>query len=779
MENIVNNNNNNQTDDFDFKNIFKIGLKYWYLFVILPILCVIVVFVVKKFTVPQFTSTASILVKWDEAINSSRLLNLSGVTELFGDENQIDDEIKIIKSRRLFSVLVEELNLQTETYIKKDMLYRLMYKNEPLVTVFPQDFVNNIRGRLTIYVSKHSEESFTFKFEMIENKVKTIEKHTVKSLDEPIKTKWGDFSFVEQQKFMPEQDKNYNLKIVTYSFKGMVARMGSQVSVARSSKGSSILLFSITSSNSRRNEDILNKFMLIYQHDKVSDQNKISRQMAEFITERLGFISGELKDVEQEVEDYMKKHNLANISVQSREIIERSSDYDKQIANVEMQLLLIGFIESYLQKASTTDLLPANTGVQVTGVNDMIKSYNDLVLSYQKASVSATAENPVIIKLLSEINTLKNNILQTINNYKKSAEITKNDLRRKSNDYISQIRDVPTIQREFTGISRQQQIKETLFVFLLQKREEVELSLAMATSSAKIVEPAYTTSSPTGMGFSKMAALGFVIGLILAAAIVYLLQFFKDKISSLDELKHYTKLPIIGSLPLNKDNDNVAITSEKPSILGEKFRMIRTNLSFIMQSKESNKVVLVTSSSPAEGKTFISINLALSLALIGKKVALLGLDIRKPRLAKYLGIKTFPGITNFISDASVSLQYIEQKLEINKNVSVFVGGTIPPNPSELLYNERIDLMIDELRKNFDYIIIDTAPIGILTDTFILNRIADAVIFVVKAGVARYSDVKNLNELVENKKFTNVSVLLNNSEEGKLSSKYGHYGYYGY
>jgi len=397
---------------------------------------------------------------------------------------------------------------------------------------------------------------------------------------------------------------------------------------------------------------------------------------------------------------------------------------------------------------------------------------------YQKQLMSATPENPMLVKLLSQINTLKENILRSMSNYRKSAAITKNDLKRKSDSYLSQIKEVPTLQREFTDILRQQQIKETLFVFLLQKREEAQISLAMATSSAKIVEPAHTGANPKTIGFSKMAMFAFVIGLILAAAIIYLLQFFKDKISSLDELKHHTKLPIIGTLPLNKDVDYVPIASEKRSILGEKFRMIRTNLSFIMQNKDS-KVVLITSSLPAEGKTFISINLALSLALIGKKVALLGLDIRKPRLAKYLNIKTTPGITNFISDESISWQDVAQKLEINKNVFAFVGGTIPPNPSELLYNERLDLLIDDLRKNFDYIIIDSAPVGVLTDTFILNRIADAVIFVVKAGVARYSDIKNLNELAENKKFTNVSVLLNNSEEGKVGSKYGHYGYYGY
>jgi len=774
MENIVNN-NNNQTNDFDVKYIIKIALKYWYLFVILPILCVAVAAVVKQFTLPEFTSTASILIKSEDASLSKQFLSMSN--GLFGSrEGEIDDEITVIKSNRLFSVLVESLNLRTETYIRKNMLYHLMYQNEPLLTVFPQNFINNAKGRLTIYISKNSDTSFSFKFEHIENKTKTIEKYKVNNLNEPIKTKWGNFSFVEQQKFLPEKDKNYNLKIVTYSFKGMVNRMNSHINIARNSKSSNILVFTVTSSNPKRNEDILNKLMDIYQQDKISDQNQISRQMAEFITGRLGVISEELKGAEQKVENYKRQHNIVDISTQSRDFIEKAGEYDKQIANVEIQLSLIGFIESYLKKSGATDLLPANTEIKETVINEMIKSYNALVLDYQKGLASATPENPAMVRQLSQINTMKDNILRSISNYKQSAEITKSDLKRKSGDYLSQMRNIPTKEKELVDIQRQQQIKETIFVFLLQKREDAQLSLAMATSSAKIVEPAYTSSSPKTMGFNKMAMFAFVIGLILAATIVYLLQFFKDKISSLDELKRYTKLPIIGTLPHTKNVNYLAITAEKSSILGEKFRMIRTNLSFVMKNKDS-KVVLITSSVPEEGKSFVSINMALSLALVGKKVALLGLDVRKPRLAKYLEINTTPGITNFISDETISWQNIEQNLAVNKNVSVFVGGTIPPNPSELLYNERLDLLIDELRKNFDYIIIDSAPVGILTDTFILNRIADAVIFIVRAGVARYSDVKNLNELAENKKFTNVSVLLNNAEEENIASKYGHYGYY--
>jgi capsular exopolysaccharide synthesis family protein len=481
-----------------------------------------------------------------------------------------------------------------------------------------------------------------------------------------------------------------------------------------------------------------------------------------------------LKEAEKKVEDYRKRHNIADISLQSREIIEKSSEYEKQIASTEIQLALLGFVENSLKKTDNEELLPANLGIQDAAITNMIGSYNELVYKYQQASNSATAENPIIIKLLAQIKTTKENILQSIDNFKKSAEITKTDLQRKSRDYYSKINEVPTIQREFTDISRQQQIKETLFVFLLQKREEAQLSLAMATSAAKIVEQAYTQSNPTNMGFRKIAAFAFLLGLVLALATVYVLQFFKDKISSVEELKRYTKLPLIGTLPHDKNVSYVAISIDKKrTVLGEKFRMIRTNLPFVMQN--NGKVVIVTSSVPGEGKSFVSINLAISLSLINKKVALAGLDIRKPCLGKYLGLKLVPGITNFIADEAMTLAHIEQKMSEYKNLSIFVGGTVPPNPAELLYNSRLDMFFEELREKFDYVIVDTAPTSILTDTFIVSRLSDAVVYVVKTDVARYTDIKLLNELVDEKKLQNVSVLLNSAEE---SSKYGYkYGYY--
>jgi capsular exopolysaccharide synthesis family protein len=768
--------NNNQSDDFDLKNILKIGLKYWYLFIILPIICALVAVCIKKFTVPEFTSSASLMVKWDDAINSSKMLNLPNVTNGWfgGHEGEIDDEITIIKSNRLFNILVDNLNLRTETYYKKNMLYYLLYNNEPLVAVFPQNFVKNLTGSFTIFVTKHGNDDFTFNFEFVEKKIIIKEKHRVSTLNEPIKTQWGEFSFVEQQKYLSEYGESYKLKIVTHSLKGIAGKINKEVSITRNSKSSNILVFSITSSNYVRNEVILNKLMDIYQNDKISDQNQISLQMADFITERLGLISEELKDVEEKVETYRKKHNIADISAQSHEFISKSSDYEKQIANTEIQLSLINFIETYLKKTENDDLLPANTGIQEASVNEMIKVYNELVFEYKRASASATSENPVLVRLQSKISTMKENILQSIDNYKKSAEITKSDLKRKSSDYYSKINQVPTIQREFTDIARQQQIKETLFVFLLQKREEAQLALAMATSSAKIVEAAQTGSAPKTTGLQKMVMMAIIIGLILAAAITYLIDFFNDNISSTEELRKYTKLPLIGSLPFIKNAGYLAVTaSDRASVLGEKFRMLRTNLPFVIQNKD-NKVVLITSSMPEEGKSFVSINLALSLALINKKVALLGLDVRKPRLSKYLNLNATPGVTNYISDEEISLQNIEQKTDINKNISIFVGGTIPPNPSELLYNERLDMLFEELRKKFDYIIVDSAPVGVITDTFIVGRAIDAVIYVVKAGVAKYSDIKRLNEFVDEKKIKNVSILLNNIEEDNRALKYGYY-----
>ncbi|MDR2684581.1 MAG: polysaccharide biosynthesis tyrosine autokinase, partial [Prevotellaceae bacterium] len=420
-----------------------------------------------------------------------------------------------------------------------------------------------------------------------------------------------------------------------------------------------------------------------------------------------------------------------------------------------------------------TDLIPAANDVNNSVFAQAISEYNELVLNYLRATKGGTENNPRIIQLKENIETMRANILNSIENIKRTMEITKNDLTKKSNEFSSKVKEVPTYEREYVEISRQQQIKEQLFLFLLQKREEAQLSLAMSTSSAKIVDSAYTQMMPNTMGLQKLVLIALLIGLLLAVAIVYAIEFFKDTIESKEDLKHFTKLPVIGSLPFLKDAPTIIMTAHKYDAIKEKIRLLRTQLPFILPNKE-DKVVIVTSSVAGEGKSFTALNLALSLAMINKKVALVGLDIRKPMLSKYLNISNKYGVTNFISDDNITFEDIENISELNKNLSVFVGGTIPPNPAELLYGNRMDAFFAELRSKFDYVIIDTAPARMLPDTYIISHFADAVLYVVRKGYAKFDDIKHLNGEKEEVIFNNVNILLNGVEDEGRRYYYNNY-----
>ncbi|MDR1543407.1 MAG: polysaccharide biosynthesis tyrosine autokinase [Prevotellaceae bacterium] len=775
----MDNNNNQQLpqqEEFDIKNIFKIVRKYLWLFITLPVIAVIIGVVYAKLQVPEYTTSAQLLIKSDGSNNPLNILNMmTGSSNMFGSNGELEDEILVVKSKKLLTQLIIDLDLRTDTYIKKGLTYRIAYQNEPLIAIYPQNFWKELKGGLIIDVKKKSNGTFTFNFVLVENKTKQKFKHITTSLDEPIKTPWGEFSFVEQPNFAPKGE-GYKLRIATANIKGRIAALDRAINISRLNKYSNILVFSTVSQSIPRNEAIINKLIEIYNQDKVADQNQASKQMSDFITERLALITDELKDVEKQVENYRKQHKLANIPAQANIFIQSAGEYEKQIASTDIQLSIVNFVENYLKKASNTDLIPTTSEVSNPAFVQAISEYNELVLNYLKAARGGTENNPQIIQIKEKIETMRGNILNSIDNIKRTMEITKNDLTKKSNEYSSKIKDVPTYEREYVEISRQQQIKEQLFLFLLQKREEAQLSLAMSTSSAKVIDSAYTQMQPVSIGTRKIAALALLIGLILAAGIVYLIGFFKDTIENEADLKRFTTLPIIGTLPFEKDVPQIVMTSQKHDILKEKIRMLRTYLPFVLANSESGKTVIITSSISGEGKSFTALNLAISLAMINKKVALVGLDIRKPMLSKYLNISNKYGITNFISDESLTVADIQNLSELNKNLTVFLGGTIPPNPSELLYNTRLDDLFEFLKKNFDYVIVDTAPTRMLPDTYIINRFADAVIYVVRKGFAKYEDIKHINTEQEGHTLNNINLLLNGTD--LTNSKYG-YNYYAY
>ena len=672
--------------------------------------------------------------------------------------------------------MIDELGIRTAVFKKKGLRYIEMYGGEPLTVVYPPNFEPTIRGFLSIVVNKNAKGEYLFKF-----KRKYIDKETyqcsVTSLSKPIETPWGLFTFVEHPeniKVDDEHDGSYKLKFFLSSAKSQIDTYVESINVALASKKSNAVNLSYISSCPAKNEAILNKIIDLYNLDALSDKNRMSMQMANFITERSALISTELKDAEIDVENYRREHNIANISTQSQLFLETSSEYEKRIAEADIQYSLVSFVENYLKNSTDKDLIPNNTGSEDKSLGDLIVSYNDLVLRYLRIGRSTNETNPIVEQTQNQIALLRQNILQTIRNVKKSIEITKTDLKEKNKKFTAQISDVPTMEREYVAISRQQRIKQGLYMSLLQKREETQLTLASTTESAKIIDAAYTTETAVAPKLKLLLLIAFVMGAVLGAGYLYVYASFNSRIQDKYELKHLTKSPIIGYIPFVKGTSYVVVSTEHHGVIDEMFRSIRANLKFVLKNP-NEKVMLVTSSIAGEGKSFFSINLALSLAMLNKRVALVGLDIRKPMLAKYLDVQSAPGVTNFLSDKSLQVSDIVVKASQNSNLDVYVGGTIPPNPAELLNDSRLDDLFEVLRNQYDYVIIDSAPIGLVSDTFIVNHVVDAVLYVTRQGITPREHIQNLATYVADEKLKNVSLVLNGVPETDL---YG-YGYGNY
>lgn len=765
-------------NEIDIVAIVRLLKRKWYVFLITMVAAFAVAAFYFLTKAPQYSTTATILIKTDDPMNPLQGMNFDGfmASDLLGTTKAVDDEMEILRSKKLVKQMIDELGIRTAVFKKKGMRYIEMYGGEPLTVVYPPNFETTIRGSLEIVVDKNADGKYTFKF-----KRKYIDRESYKcsvtSLAKPVKTPWGVFSFVEHPENIQVgdgQDGSYALKFKLSSSKSQIDSYVELINVELASKKSNAVSLSYTSSCPAKNEAILNKIIDLYNLDALSDKNRTSMQMANFITDRLVLISAELKEAEIDVENYRREHNIANISTQSQLFLETSSEYEKRIAEADIQYSLVSFVENYLKKSTDYDLIPNNTGIEDKSLGDLIVSYNELVLKYLRMGRSTNETNPIVEQTQHQIALLRQNILQTIRNVKKSIEITKTDLKEKNKKFTDQISDVPTMEREYVAISRQQRIKQGLYMSLLQKREETQLTLASTTESAKIIDAAYTAETPVAPKLKLLLLIAFVLGGALGAAYLYVYASFNNRIQDKHDLKHLTKLPIIGYIPFVKGTSYVVVSTQNHGVIDEMFRSIRANLKFVLKNP-NEKVMLVTSSIAGEGKSFFSINLALSLAMLNKRVALVGLDIRKPMLAKYLNVKNAPGVTNFLSDKSMKVSDIVVTSPQNANLDVYVGGTIPPNPAELLNDSRLDELFEVLRAEYDYVIIDSAPIGLVSDTFIINHVVDAVLYVTRQGITPREHVQNLAGYVSEEKLKNVSLVLNGVPETDL---YG-YGYGNY
>ena len=549
------------------------------------------------------------------------------------------------------------------------------------------------------------------------------------------------------------------------------------LSIAPTSKTTSVAVISLKNSSLQRGQDFINQLLEMYNRNTNNDKNEIAQKTAEFIDERIGIISKELGSTEANLESFKRDAGITDLTSEAQIALAGNAEYEKKSVENRTQISLVNDLRKYL-RGNEYEVLPSNVGLQDAALIGAIERYNEMLIERKRLLRTSTENNPTIVNLDTSIRAMKANVQATLEGTLQGLMITKESLDREASRYSRRISNAPGQERAYVSIARQQEIKAGLYLMLLQKREENAIALAATANNAKIIDEAIADDTPVSPKGKMIYLIALVLGIGIPVGIIYLIELTKFKIEGCADVEKLTSVPVVGDIPLtdekNDKNGSIAVFENKNNLMSETFRNIRTNLQFMLDNDQ--KVILVTSTVSGEGKSFVSSNLAISLSLLGKKVVIVGLDIRKPGLNKVFRLSNKErGITQYLSNPETDLMELVQPSDVNKNLFILPGGTVPPNPTELLARNGLDRAIETLKKNFDYVILDTAPIGMVTDTLLIGRVADLSVYVCRADYTHKAEYTLINELSFEKKLPNLCTVINGVDLKKR--KYGYY--YGY
>jgi len=753
----------NENEVIDLRQLLIKYLSKWHWFVISIVFCFIVAFLYLKITHNKYQVQTTILLRNQNSTPELSNMTMFSNMGLLGVSKEVEDEIQVLSSKTLVRQVIDSLNLGTEYYVKNGLRYDEVYPISPVQIFVSNNFNDTLKQKIILILSPTSK-GYDISFQYGESIEK---KYRVSDLSTPLSTPIGSIRFFVNGPLKSGQ----KIKIISYPLAALTNQLAASISVATVNKNSNAISISTVSPTPHKAKVMLDKLVELYNLDAIFDKNMILTNTADFIESRLRLISSELLDVELNVENYKKTHGLTDISSEAQLYLETASEYEKKLADIETQLNLVNYVESYINESKNQfNLIPANLGIKDPALQKLIEEYNVALLERMKILRSSNEQNPVITQMEQQINAIRSNIVKSIAGVKDGLVISKKDLMAYNNEFASRIKSVPTQERQFMEIKRQQQIKESLYVFLLQKREENALNLASTIPSARTIDAAYTTGSPVSPKRMIIFLLALILGLGLPILVMYLMEFFNNTVQDRKEFQKFVKAPFLGTIGLSKETENIVVKEGRTTPIVEMFRLVRSNLQFMFSDIKS-PVILVTSTISGEGKTFIATNLAMSFALMKKKVILVGVDIRNPMLAEYFNLKkNNKGLTIFLADPNCQMDEIIQPSEVHPYLDVILAGAVPPNPAELLMSQRLDELIRELKFRYDYIILDSAPIGIVSDTFQLNRLVDNTICVARLKYTPKEALHFINHTYESKKLKNMATVLNGTND------VSHYGY---
>ncbi len=766
-----------EKSNFDLKAEIYKYLAHWRWLVLGSLMGLLIAFIYNRYTIPAYETIASMMIlKEDKSVASA--LPSGGSSILAVDESNLENQIETLRSKRLVSGVIDALDLNISYFNEGKVIAVEAYENSSVIVNFvtPDSIVHDISANLL--VTPQSAESFQLtdadsEHSEIFNFGELISHRNIKFIIEPRGEVLESRNTVNIQITPIRQVANDYIERLTVAPKG---------------RAKDILSLSITGEVPEKSQDFLNTLMTNFNIDGMTDKRQVAESTADFIQNRLALISEELDSVEGGMAEFKRENQIMDVNTRAGQFLSRSTMAEQEIFSLETQLMIIRSLKETLTSTSPYRLLPSDLGIEGSNVSSLINQYNELVLQRNSLLESGTPQNPTVRALTDRLDSLRENLLDNINSSINSYEIRLRELNQLDQRAEGEFSTFPGLEKGIRSIERQQQIKEQLYLFLLQRREESAISYAATSPVAKVIDPAFTLDEPVDPKPWLILVGGFFVGLIIPLLIIFVKNFLDTKVHHKGDLMPITKeIPFLGEIPKVSGEASETIQVNDRSPLAESFRILRTNLAYLVQSRNREKaeVIFVTSTIKGEGKTFISYNLSRTLASTGKKVLLIGADIRNPKLHRFSNASLqSKGLSDFLYNHDLQgSDIITSSNEDGIPVDFVFSGAIPPNPAELFMNDRMDFLLKGERANYDYIIVDTAPTMIVTDTLLISPLADTTLYVTRAGFTEKKLLDFPKDLKKQGKLKGVAIVLNDVDYSKFSygAKYGYaYGYgYGY
>ena len=777
-DSIIHSDNVNEIQAFSFQDMVEMVLKKWYWFVISVALFlgIGVLYIMKSS--PVYQRNATIMVK--DSRKGSGANEMAAFSEIAGlsTRRNVDNELFVLQARRLMVEVVERLGLTTSYSTRSGLRTVDLYRRSPIEVTFVNDSgTENCAFKVDLFEDKVFIHDFARQRPADAPEEDTDDFEVTAPYDTAIMTPSGEI-VITRSLYMDEKYIGKTIAVTKNTKEIVATRYRTAMKSSVANKMSSIINISLNDIVAKRAEDVINTLIDVYNEDAVNDKQQVAEATADFIDVRLAIISKELGAVDSDIKTFKTRNSMVDIQAETETNLTVSTKLRSDVLSVESQLEMSKFIKEYLNDPQKEFSLVPATGfgnsANATSLAKHIADYNDLLLRREKLMQNGSVNNPVIQQLNSNRVAMKNAILASLDSNIAQLDIQLKNLRREKGKTDARISSVPLQEQEYLTIARQQRIKEELYLYLLNKREENAISLAITENTARIIDSAFGPNRPIAPRKSFVMLVMLILGCAVPFAILYMREILDTTVRSRQDIEKYTKVPYLGDIPVfsgKKSARGVAVRENGRDNISEAFRILRTNMGF-MNTSGDQKVFLITSSNEHAGKTFVSTNLAMTYAFSGNKVLLIDLDLRRRTLSKHLGQRNNPiGISKYMSDHSVKVADIISKSDLHENFDCIYAGLQPPNPAEQLLSNRLDELIAECRELYDYIIIDSVPALVIADALIASRIADLSIYVVREGLLDRRQLPDIDNLYRYNKLRNMCIILNGASE--RNHRYGY------